>query len=99
MSYIVPGDKPQECRKCPYINLYTDCILIRGSGRFETVVEQYAHCPLIEIHTPHGRLIDADKLLEKAYWDYNEAIHDYNNFKVVSAYGIADAPTIIEAED
>ena len=53
---------------------------------------------LIEL-PPHGRLIDADKLLEKAYWDYNEATHDYNNFKVVSEYDIDDAPTVIEAED
>lgn len=52
----------------------------------------------VEISTPHGRLIDADKLLEKAFWDYNEATHDYNNFKVVSEYDIADVPTVIEAE-
>ena len=52
----------------------------------------------VEKLPPHGRLIDADKLLEKAYWDYNEATHDYNNFKVVSKYDIADAPTVIEAE-
>lgn len=27
---------------------------------------QYANCPLIEVQTPHGRLIDAD--FEEAHW-------------------------------
>ena len=45
-------------------------------------------CPLIEVPTPHGRLIDAD------------AIQDYN----VETFGqrlliIDTAPTVIEAED
>ena len=63
---------------------------------FDCINERLYDCPLIEVPTPHGRLIDADKLLEKAYWDYNEATHDYNNFRVVSEYDIADAPTVIK---
>ena len=88
MSYIVPRDKPQGCMKCPYINQYNDCRLIWGSERIRTVEEQYQHCPLIEVPTPHGRLIDAD------------AIQDYN----VETFGqrlliIDTAPTVIEAEE
>ena len=98
MSYIVPREKPNRCTNCIYMDRITyDCKLMYGDDYpdFET---QYNNCPLIEIPTPHGRLIDADKLLEKAYWDYNEATHDYNNFKIVSTYEIADTPTVIEAE-
>ena len=103
MSYIVPGDKPQECRKCPYINLYTDCILIRGSGRFETVVEQYAHCPLIEIHTPHGRLIDAD-FEEQHYTSMTtnptpDVTEQDKRNSLIIIEALQMAKTIIEAED
>lgn len=65
MSYIVPRDKPQGCSKCPYINQYNDCRLIWGSERIRTVEEQYQHCPLIEVPTPHGRLGDLDELKKK----------------------------------
>lgn len=103
MSYLVPRDKPQECRKCPYINQYNDCRLIRGSERIRTVEEQYQHCLLIEI-PPHGRLIDADKI------DYhNDAMHDGTGHLVVADNFmngvlwindcIDNAPTVIEAED
>lgn len=89
MSYIVPRDKPKRCTrpKCRFMDRDTlDCRLQDKS--WESFEEQYEHCPLIEIPTPHGRLIDAD------------AIQDYN----VETFGqrlliIDTAPTIIEAED
>ena len=88
MSYIVPRQKPTACRNCHFMDRITyDCKLMRTEDYpdFET---QYTNCPLIEIHTPHGRLIDAD------------AIQDYN----VETFGqrlliIDTAPTVIEAED
>ena len=96
MSYIVPREKPKKCMNCPFIDKITyDCKLMYGNDYPDFYI-QYENCPLIEIPNPHGRLIDADKLLEKAYWDYNEAIDDYNNFKVVSEYDIADTPTVIK---
>lgn len=49
--------------------------------------------PLTEIPTPHGRLIDADKLLES----FGKAIEEDNHF--VNFFSLVDkAPTIIEAE-
>ena len=47
-----------------------------------------AGCPLIEVPEPHGRLIDADKILKE---------NKYNG--IMDVYKIAIAPTIIEAED
>ena len=89
MSILIRDmEMPQNCTEC-----HARCRLYLNGRKF-----RHPNCPLIEVKTPHGRLIDGDKLLEKAYWDYNEATHDYNNFKVVSEYGIADAPTVIEAE-
>ncbi len=83
---------------------YIDVRLHFRSGRIECATMQtgnppfYATFKVVEIPTPHGRLIDADKLSEKAYWDYNEATHGYNNFKIVSNHDIEDAPTVIEPE-
>lgn len=89
MSVIVKGmEMPQNCIEC-----HVRCRLYLNGRKF-----RHPDCPLIEIPTPHGRLIDADKLLEKAYWDYNEATRDYNNFKVVSEYDIADVHTVIGEE-
>ena len=62
MSYIVPRDKPKRCTrpKCRFMDRDTlDCRLQDKS--WESFEEQYEHCPLIEVPTPHGRLIDADK--------------------------------------
>ena len=54
---------------------------------FDSCKERLHNCPLIDIPTPHGRLIDAD------------AIQNYN----VETFGqrlliIDTAPTVIEAE-
>ena len=107
MSVLIKGmEMPTNCSDCP-LNYDQMMCVVTGTGwwsdtmvlmDFDSNKERLYDCPLVEIPTPHGRLIDADKLLEKAYLDYNEATHDYNNFKIVSAYDIADTPTVIEAE-
>ena len=112
MSILIRGmDIPTSCDKCRFcVNGFTDTVpmyecAVQSYENVSVLVESNGEpfdfrpdwCPLVEL-PPHGRLIDADKLLEKAYWDYNEATHDYNNIKVVSEYDIDDAPTVIEAE-
>ena len=49
--------------------------------------------PLTEIPTPHGRLIDADELLEAMGKAVEKDRHWVNFFAIVD-----EAPTIIEAE-
>ena len=94
MSMLIIGENPpKSCYVCSWYNK-VQCPVDDGKCYYKT--QRHPSCPLVEIPTPHGRLIDADKLLEKAYWDYNEATHDYNNFRVVSEYDIADAPTVIK---
>ena len=48
-------------------------------------------CPLVEVKTPHGRLIDADEFYE-AYEP-----NSWSEGMAVTAY-IKNAPTVIEAE-
>ena len=63
MSYIVPRDKPNKCTNCIYMDRITyDCKLMYGDDYpdFET---QYNNCPLIEIPTPHGDLVDLNDMV------------------------------------
>lgn len=49
---------------------------------------------VIEVPTPHGRLIDADELEVDTEWsDY------YDGYQSYSAMQIKYAPTVIESED
>ena len=80
MSILIKGmEMPERCGAC---------FLRVGGCKQRIYMEQPPkYCPLVEIPTPHGRLIDAD------------AIQDYN----VETFGqrlliIDTAPTVIEAE-
>ena len=104
MSYIVPRDKPKRCTrpKCRFMDRDTlDCRLQDKS--WESFEEQYEHCPLIEVPTPHGRLIDAD--FEEMHYtsmttnptpDVTEQ-DKHNSLVIVRALQMAK--TIIEAEE
>lgn len=104
MSYIVPRDKPKRCTrpKCRFMDRDTlDCRLQDKS--WESFEEQYEHCPLIEVPTPHGRLIDA--AFEEQHYtsmttnptpDVTEQ-DKHNSLVIVRALQMAK--TIIEAEE
>jgi hypothetical protein len=63
-------------------------------------------CPLIEVPTPHGRLIDADEFKDYIRSGYEEMKHLFNeNLKAATLVtegfckDIDEAPTVIEAEE
>ena len=79
MSVLIKGmEMPKSCFECPIVR---DC---RGAASYRRIgIDD--DCLLVDVPTPHGRLIDADELGE---------IEDE------TAYIILDkAPTIIEAEE
>ncbi len=97
MSILIKGmTMPKNCGECPIMILEdTNClhelfwgcpIVFEASPQGKAFRPNY--CPLIKVK-PHGRLIDADALMEqimiitKDRWVYNTISH---------------APTIIEAE-
>ena len=97
MSVLINGmEMPTNCADCPlnydqmacavtWTRWWSDSMVIMN---FDSDKERMPNCPLIEVPTPHGRLIDAD------------AIQDYN----VETFGqrlliIDTAPTVIEAEE
>lgn len=72
------------------------CILDKVCGKCSGVFnDRPSNCPLVEIPTPHGRLIDADELLSHLSKD--------PLFDLVERYGISGViesqPTILEAEE
>lgn len=100
MSVLVKGmEMPKDCNTCCFHGFGDrDCKLIVCSltGN-STPLSHMADCPLIEVPTPHGRLVDADELKATFCAECNHTITcedcdiDYHIGRL--------APTIIEAEE
>ena len=114
MTVLIKGiEMPITCCHC-YLMDYNSEIKWEQSGRREQGgwiclltkelidnTKREEHCPLIEVPTPHGRLIDADKLfkLVKAEWNpYGKPTIEYED-GLRALKLIADARVIIEAEE
>lgn len=107
MSYIVKSrDFPKSCNECDEPHLCCDFYYCgvghQKDGRHLDVDEHYINktkhpeCPLKEIPTPHGRLIDADKLV----WFIDNHIASgkkWVEFETIKNM-INSLPTIIKAE-
>lgn len=90
MSVLIKGMKmPERCEGClmyrhnaeydyAYCCISSVNVLGHGNARLN-------NCPLVEVPTPHGRLIDADELI-------------LNSVSGIEIYHISAAPAIIEAE-
>lgn len=102
MTILVKGmEMPRSCAKCMFTQVISvldklgyQCYL-SGETAMEKEFARHGikNCPLVEVPTSHGRLIDADKLFKAApgLW-----CHD---IWVIKASAIHDMPTVIEAEE
>lgn len=102
MSVLIKGAKlPKSCFGCHLFKLddrdlwcianhYAGCcrVLSKYIDENKFVNERHPDCPLIEVKTPHGRLIDADKFV------YGETDCFYE-----TEMDLKDAETVIEAEE
>lgn len=115
MSILIKGMKmPKSCMNCP---LFESKYHFHGChAKPESfsdmdmwnffVGDRPSWCPLFEVPTPHGRLIDADALMLKIkeyideYSDLDaDGLHNFKWCAMKEAeLAIIDAPTIIEAE-
>ena len=105
---------PTSCDKCRFcVNGFMD-----DAPMCECVVQSYDNdyngnpfdfrpdwCPLVEIHTPHGRLGDLDKMWDRMYnYIDNEGAkmpygdNDFMIHRDSACELIEDAPTVIEQE-
>ena len=82
-------------RRCKLLNGDDDCKMQEGVCADATWEEQFAGCPLVEIPTPHGRLIAEKTITEIRY-------HDADGYHIVNGEQLCeleiDAETVIEAE-
>lgn len=89
MSVLIKGmEMPKHCRNCKFSyfthGISMKCLFISEACKIKG---RLSNCPLVAVPTPHGRLIDADKLLK----------HKYGISQTARTY-IKTADTIIEAE-
>lgn len=95
MSIQIKGiDMPKSCGECEFnYNLeggsyeWWECVILHDDiNQFDT---RRTDCPLIEIPTLHGRIIDEDEIYEQPHCgECNDATLD----------AINNAPTILEEE-
>lgn len=75
MSVLIKGmEMPKNCSTCPCFqyNMFDDdidgyCKMLKT--KITDSDKHYPNCQLVEIKTPHGRLIDADVLKQSAHLD------------------------------
>ena len=93
MSVLLNITMPKTCEVCPCNDDNWRCGATGEHFDYEDKYERRrADCPLIEVPTPHGRLIDADELANKTFYSVTSAPYiTYKKF--------VDAPTVIEAEE
>ena len=98
MSYIVPRDIPRGCERCPF-NGHTKCRMMPiGFDEYPLVGKRPDWCPLIEVETPHGRLIDADMLKSKFRHGKGDDDIDSAWISTIRRF-ITQADTIIERSE
>ena len=103
MSVFIPGfEMPRDCFHCPFEMFLSDkkshCRANRGREIQLDIFGKGQNCPLVEIKTPHGRLIDADAnvaVMEKCKSTESAFERSFYSF---AAQIMRECPTIIEAE-
>lgn len=109
MSVLIKGMKmPKSCIGCLFSSIEscdeTEPPKIRCTihGDFAHEVDWHEVCPLVEVPTPHGRLIDSDAILGKinaiisAHPDEADL---YEQDAVIVKDWLRSEPTVIEREE
>ena len=91
MSILIKIEMPKGCWACPFaVGKHYECLFTKKSTNWGLTTRP-SDCPLIEVPTPHGRLIDADAYIDKheeCGWLDDITVDEFN----------AITPTIIEAD-
>lgn len=104
MNILIKGiDMPEHCYEC-LLRQGNCCLLLYEAIPPTVPLTRLDDCPLVEIPTPHGRLIDADKLRATLRrWTEDEWNQKASPVSWAYAYEdlidlIDDTPTILEEE-
>ena len=117
MSVLINGmEVPTSCDKCPFLDYEEGFCFASGvkheSGWYESTLcpggikdGRHEDCPLVPV-PPHGRLIDADALIERMEFEIKHFVPtDKHSEGLLGGYKAAVravreyAPTIIPAEE
>lgn len=97
-------EMPKNCCECPLTYYEDGACIFTGIEALSIGIQN--DCPLIEVPTPHGRLIDADALSERIeeqrnteYAMKNRPVGTWKRVLELPLDMISDAPTIIKAEE
>ena len=98
MSVLLNMKKPKNCDECRF-NVDGWCYVLRPESEEERRRIATNYCPLTEVPTQHGRLIDADALLDLL----NNCVFPSDMVTTTAVRmamnWIKDSPTVIEEED
>ena len=100
MSILIRGmEMPKSCYACDFSfpstdsegGVYTICTALQEEI-LPLLLERQEDCPLVEVATPHGKLIDADAIPYLLGTTHEKA------YDVVPRFMIDKMPTVIEAD-
>ena len=112
--YIANIEMPENCYKCRLqvwtspngVTVSSWCAVMKEKIYPIDLDKKRANCPLIEIPTPHGRLIDGDLLRDEYYRAMDELLKSTTTniseeaLSILCGCTLANTiPTIIEAEE
>lgn len=99
MSVLIRGmEMPQNCDKCRFqsaLRLYCDAMPYNFCGNTDDI-ERPDWCPLVEISTPHGRLVDIKSVEDRKFTTVDNEYERWWNGALDSV--VDNASTVIEAE-
>lgn len=112
MSILIKGmEMPKSCWFCNFCRAYDEpnqgffCVAIEADLHRSNIQKKRSDdCPLVEVPTPHGDLIDREALIKALHaWFDDDEVHAFEK-DVYWHHGgvmkiINDALTIIESED
>ena len=103
MSVLIKGMKmPEHCIDCPLKNDEDECV-VQDFQPWKDWEDMRKGCPLVEVPTPHGRLIDGSELVVKhdLYAPIAPVVEGDSEHwtNLIYTKYILNAPTVIEAED
>ena len=113
MGVIIKNmEMPESCSDCDFCiaipddSYFCDCPVIHGGLNITQAIEddvRHPDCPLVEVPTSHGQLIDADELKKALDERFDEMRNMYPSIRfgpgwMLASSVIMHSPTVIEAE-
>ena len=107
MSVLIKGmEMPKDCRECPMQTYSTKtgktwCLpadeILEDGYRSIQFYERPDWCPLVEVKTPHCRLIDADAVME-TFADRLEKVSERYGIGSAVAGAVSGAMKLLDAQ-